>query len=93
MYVDVFLNETNYRVIIYRKGMSECFQSKSMKLLSECVASRISCSDDECYVDKRGVGICLTDYLDKYGVAYTPMVHSGFLNLDKVVSDKEKVCQ
>jgi hypothetical protein len=94
MYVDMFLNEGNHRVIIYRNGLSENLQSKNMELLAKFVASRITCSDDECYIDKRGIGICLTDYLDKFGVAYTPMGHSGFLNLDKVANDKrENICQ
>ncbi|MEY8352505.1 hypothetical protein AALB39_04020 [Lachnospiraceae bacterium 54-53] len=94
MYVDMFLNEGNYRVTIYRNGLFENLQSKNMELLAKCVASRISCSNKECYIDKRGIGICLTDYLDKFGVAYTSMGHSDFLDLDKIASDKKgSVCQ
>lgn len=87
MYVDMLLTKDNgYQAIIYFENKAFPVKSKDINRLAHYVGQFIkNYCKKEVYIDKRGYGIALTDYLDKQGVKYEELHCIHLTDLDKLV--------
>lgn len=87
MYVDMSLAKDNgFQAIIYLENKAFPVKSKDINRLVYYVGQFIkNYCEKEVYIDTKGYGIALTDYLDKQGVKYKVLDCIHLTDLDKLM--------
>ena len=80
MYVDVGLkkvNGTDYNIRLYKEDKMESITSNNMKIVAEYIRNVAYANNQPVYIDIRGIGRYLADYLEEMGVSYIPLKHES----------------
>lgn len=90
VYVDVFFGtKTKFKVQVFANGIRSGYEVDKLEFLLSIMKDLST--DNDLYVDERGVGIALADILNSNGIEYKPLRLQSPVVLKDEVEDLKRV--